>query len=185
MQMATIHQPLHESLRDIARSNPEKAAVHFYGKTITFRELDEMSDRFANFLLEIGVQKGEPVALYLQNCPQYIICHYGIQKIGAIVVPCNPMFKEMELEYQLNDLGTRVIITLQDLLPIVDTIRENTQLEYVVTTNYQDFLPAVPVPDFPEPLHQKPIASYDRYGKVVAALIKGRSEHEICLNNPK
>jgi long-chain acyl-CoA synthetase len=145
-------QPLHERLRELARKDPDKPALYFYGKRLTYRELDEASDRFANALLDLGVQKGEPVVLFLQNCPQYLVCHYGIQKMGAIVVPSNPMFKEMELEYLLKDLDARVIVTLDDLVPIVDNVWDKTRLQYVIATRYQDFLPAEPVPDFPGPL---------------------------------
>ncbi|MDN4592480.1 AMP-binding protein [Polycladomyces subterraneus] len=96
--------------------------------------------------------KGDRVALFLQNCPQYIICHYGVQKIGAIVGPCSPMFKEWELEYEVNDLGAKVIVTLDSLYPVVAAIREKTSLERVVVTRYADFLPERPVLAFPEPV---------------------------------
>ena len=60
-------------------------------------------------MTEIQLRKGEPVALFMNNCPQYVMAHYGVQKLGAIVCPCGPLFKEHELQYQLEDLRTRVI----------------------------------------------------------------------------
>lgn len=147
-------RPLHEYLRHYARTIPDKPAMIYYGRTLTFRELDELSDRFANYLLAHGVSKGDRVALFLQNCPQYYICHFGIQKIGAIVGPCSPMFKEWELEYEVNDLGAKVMVTLDSLYPVVKAIREKTSLERVVVTRYADFLPDQPVPEFPEPTGQ-------------------------------
>ena len=79
--------PLHEALRQRARDTPDKAAYLWYGRSVTFAELDRASDAFAARLAALGVNKGEPVALYMNNCPQYAIAHYGIQKLGAIVCP--------------------------------------------------------------------------------------------------
>lgn len=148
-------KPLHEYLRNHAKVNPNKPAVIFYGRTLTYEELDELSDRFAHYLYSQGIRKGDKVALFLPNCPQYIICHFGIQKIGAIVGPCNPMFKEWELEYEVNDLGAKAIVTLDQLYPIVEKAKPNTTLHLVITTSYIDFLPEKPIPEFPEELQEK------------------------------
>ena len=85
--------PLHEALRQRARDTPDKAAYFWYGRAVTFAELDRASDAFAARLAALGVKKGEPVALYMNNCPQYAMAHYGIQKLGAIVCPCSPLNK--------------------------------------------------------------------------------------------
>jgi len=77
--------PLHEHLRAHARATPDKAAYLWYGARITFTELDQASDAFAAHLHQLGVRKGDPVALFMNNCPQYVMAHYGIQKLGAIV----------------------------------------------------------------------------------------------------
>ena len=148
---------LHDYLRHYARTSPNKAAIIFYGRTISYQELDELSDRFANYLLSQGVTKGDRVALFLPNCPQYLICHYGIQKIGAIVGPCSPMFKEWELEYEVGDLQATVIVVLDQLYPIVENILPNSPLELVITTSYADFLPDTPFPEFPEEVLPKAI----------------------------
>ncbi|HNK05336.1 MAG TPA: AMP-binding protein, partial [Giesbergeria sp.] len=85
--------PLHEHLRRHARATPDRTAYLWYGRAITWAELDAASDAFAARLQALGVQKGEPVALFMNNCPQYLMAHYGIQKIGAIVCPCGPLNK--------------------------------------------------------------------------------------------
>jgi long-chain acyl-CoA synthetase len=135
--------PLHEYLRLHARLTPEKTAIVWYGYEMSYAELDRLTDNCAAFLYELGVRKGEPVALFMQNCCQYVIAHFGIQKLGAIVSPCSPLFKHHELGYQLQDLGARVIIAAQDLLPIVQAARPQSPLEHVILTRYSDFLPEV------------------------------------------
>src|SRR2546427_13000020 len=77
----------------------------------------------------------------MNNCPQYIVAHYGIQKIGAIVCPCGPLNKEHELQYQLDDLKARVIVAADVLLPVVDKVRASTALRHVLAVRYGDWLP--------------------------------------------
>jgi long-chain acyl-CoA synthetase len=137
-------QPLHDYLRRHARDTPTRPALIWYGHTITWAELDAASDAFAARLQALGVAKGEPVALFMNNCPQYLVAHYGIQKIGAIVCPCGPLNKEHELAYQLTDLKARVIVAADILLPIVDKVRAQTQLEHVFAVRYGDLLPDAP-----------------------------------------
>jgi long-chain acyl-CoA synthetase len=72
------------------------------------------------------------VALFMNNCPQYLLAHYAIQKIGAIVCPCGPLNKAHELQYQLQDLQARVIIAADNLLPIVEQVRGQTALAHVL-----------------------------------------------------
>ncbi len=136
--------PLHEYLRMRAEEHPDKPAIIFYGRIVTYRELDESSDRLANFFSKQGVKKGDRVGLFLLNCPQYMIAHYASWKIGAVLSPCSPLFKEMELEYQLNDSGVETLVCLDILYPIVEKVLGNTSVKTVVVTNLNDFLPAEP-----------------------------------------
>ncbi len=135
-------QPLHEYLRMHARARGDHAACVWYGYTMSYAELDRASDAFGARLQAVGVRKGEPVVLFLNNCPQYLVAHYGIQKIGAIVCPSGPLNKEHELAYQLNDLKARVIIAASSLLPVVEKVRAESALEHVFTVHYADLLPA-------------------------------------------
>lgn len=137
-------QPLHEHLRRHARAMPDRAAYLWYGRAITWAELDAASDAFAARLQALGVQPGEPVALFMNNCPQYLMAHYGIQKAGAIVCPCGPLNKEHELGYQLGDLGARVIVAADVLMPVMDKVRADTALEHVFAVRYADLLPEGP-----------------------------------------
>lgn len=139
-----LDTPLHEHLRAHAKSQPDKAAYLWYGHALTYAELNRASDAFAVRLAAIGVKKGDPVALFLNNCPQYVMAHYAIQKLGAIVCPCGPLNKEHELLYQLGDLQARVIIAADNLLPIVAQVRSKTALKHVFAVRYADLLPEQP-----------------------------------------
>ena len=151
---AAAVMPLHEHLRRHARTQPDKPAYLWYGAALSYAELDRMSDAFAARLAESGVHKGEPVALFMNNCPQYVIAHCGIQKLGAIVCPCGPLNKEHELAYQLGDLRARVIVAADVLLPVVDKVRAGSTLEQVFVVRYADLLPAEPSIDVPAELLQ-------------------------------
>jgi long-chain acyl-CoA synthetase len=143
-------KPLHEYLRQHAATQPAKPAFNWYGNALSYGELDRLSDAFAATLNGLGIRKGDRVALFLQNCPQYVIAHFGIQKIGAIVSPCSPLFKEHELEYQLADLGAEVVVAADSLYPILNAVRARTALRHIFLTGYADFLPgepAIAVPD--------------------------------------
>ena len=147
METASLPQrpqlPLHEYLRSHARERGAHPACIWYGSEMSYAELDRASDAFAARLQALGVSKGEPVVLFLNNCPQYLVAHYGIQKIGAIVCPSGPLNKEHELAYQVGDLQARVIVAASPLLPVVDKVRDQlASLEHVFVVHYADLLPA-------------------------------------------
>jgi len=150
--MTAMDAPLHEYLRAHARQQPAKTAYLWYGHAISYAELDRASDAFAARLAALGGVKGDPVALFLNNCPQYVMAHFAIQKLGAIVCPCGPLNKEHELLYQLDDLKARVIIAADNLLPVVAKVRSRTALEHVFAVRYFDLLPQQPTVDVPAEL---------------------------------
>lgn len=150
--MNTDQQALHEHLRRHARERGDQPALHWYGKTLSWSELDAASDAFAARLQALGVSKGDPVVLFLNNCPQYFVAHYGIQKIGGIVCPSGPLNKSHELAYQLDDLKARVIVAAADLLPVVEQVRPGSSLEHVFAVFYTDLLPEQPSLPVPQEL---------------------------------
>ena len=83
-------QPLHEYLRTHARERGDSPACIWYGHTTSWSALDRASDAFAARLQALGVEKGEPVVLFLNNCPQYLVAHYGIQKICLLYTSPSP-----------------------------------------------------------------------------------------------
>ncbi|MDT7837387.1 AMP-binding protein [Aquabacterium sp. OR-4] len=144
--------PLHAYLRQHALTQPDKPAFLWYGAALSYAQLDAASDAFAARLLASGVQAGEAVALFLGNCPQYVVAHVGIQKAGAIVCPCGPLNKAHELQYQLDDLQARVIVAAAPLLPIVAQVRAQTALQQAFVVHYADLLPEQPTLDLPAEL---------------------------------
>ncbi|GBC59203.1 AMP-dependent synthetase [Desulfonema ishimotonii] len=150
--------PIHEYLRIRAREMPDKAAIIFYGREISYRELDTASDRFAGYLLEQGVWTGDRVAVFMGNCPQYMVAHFGIQKIGAVVCPCSPLFKEMELEHELTDAGAEILVAWAHLMPVVSSVRERTGLRNIVATHLGDYLPDAPALPLPDIMKHLPAA---------------------------
>lgn len=144
-------RPLHEYLIQNAIDKPNKASYIYYGNTLTWGELNDKTKRFAQYLKSIGIKKGSRVALFMQNCPQYIIGHYAIQMLGAIVIPLNPMYKESELEYFINEGEIEGILVGQELYSQLKDIKSKLPtLKFIITTNYADFLseePNLPLPD--------------------------------------
>jgi long-chain acyl-CoA synthetase len=124
------------------KRHPNQSAVHYFDHSISYQELDDMAEAFAALLAEWGIGKGDRVAVYMQNNPQFLIVQYGAWKRGAIMVPLNPMFKEKELEYHLVDSGAKVLVCLESLYAsVAQEVVAKTKVAHVVTTNEADLLP--------------------------------------------
>ncbi|WP_162572667.1 AMP-binding protein [Variovorax sp. PBL-H6] len=178
-------QPLHEYLRAHARERGGHSACIWYGHAMSYAELDAASDAFAARLQAIGVKKGDPVVLFLNNCPQYLAAHYGIQKIGAIVCPSGPLNKEHELAYQVNDLNARVIVTASSLLPVVDKVRAQSALAHVFVVHYADLLPPEPALDIPSDLaaaQREPRVVPEGCEDFMAVMKSGSSPNPVALS---
>lgn len=123
---------------------PESPALLFYGTSISFGELNEMTTRFALSLRRLGVKTGDRVALMLPNIPQAVIAYYGALKAGTIVTPTNPLYVERELQSQLLDSGSDTIVALDLFYPRIRAVRERIQLPgRIIITGLGDFLPTM------------------------------------------
>ena len=139
-------------LKATAARLPRKTALIFYGREISFAELDEASDRFAAWLRGRGVGPGDRVALYLENCPQFAVAHFGALKVGAITVALNPMHKAHELGHELEDSGARVVVAADAGREVVESVRDRTALDTAVLVSYRDYLPEEPTLPLPPSL---------------------------------
>ncbi|GAB2758948.1 AMP-binding protein [Salinifilum aidingensis] len=149
-----VHYPLGEvpvpdHLRHWAARAPDRAAITFYGRTIDYAELDELSDRFAAWLSSVGVRSGDRVAVLLPNCPQFTIAMVATLKIGAVHVPVNPMFQHHELEHELADSAAAVLVAALDRLGPVEQVAGATSVRTILPTDPGAFLPGRP--DLPVP----------------------------------
>jgi long-chain acyl-CoA synthetase len=136
-----------EMFQHTASTLPDQAAVYYFDQIITFGEVDRQSTTLATAILEQGIQRGDRIALFMQNIPQFLIAVYGIWKAGGIVVLCSPMFKHKELEYHLKDSGARGLICLEALyLNVAAETIGNTAIQFVITTNELDYLGNQPIP---------------------------------------
>ncbi len=134
--------PLHYFVEEAARKHPEQVALIFKGGKVTYRELNEQSDRIAAALAKMGVVKGDRVAILMANCPQFVITYFGILKAGGIVVACNPLYAPPELEHQLNDCGAKAIFVMSRFYHVVKQIQANTPLKHVIVANIKEYFPA-------------------------------------------
>jgi long-chain acyl-CoA synthetase len=131
--------PLYEILRKSAKEHPEKAAIAYFEREITYAELDLLSDQFAAALADLGVKKGGKVAVFLPNIPQFVIAYFGILKAGAVLTAISPLHKEREVEYQLSDSEAETIIVLNALHPIVERVRQKTKLKNAIVTSLEEY----------------------------------------------
>jgi len=133
--------PLHQLLENAAQNHPNHTAIFYLGKKIAYSQLNEHADRFATALSNLGVKQGDRVALYLPNIPQFTITFYAVSKIGAINTAISPLYKERELEHQINDSDAETLIYLDLLHPTVTAIKDKTKLKNLIAANIGEYLP--------------------------------------------
>jgi long-chain acyl-CoA synthetase len=121
----------------------DRPFIHYFDSTITFGAADSLSGGLARGLYELGIRRGERVAVYVQNVPQFVLAQLATWKLGAIMVPVNPMLKRRELEFTLNDCGAAALIALETLYrDVAAAVVPATPVRVVVTTSELDFLDA-------------------------------------------
>ncbi|MGD2253469.1 MAG: long-chain fatty acid--CoA ligase [Anaerolineales bacterium] len=130
------------ALEETARKHHDHPVLIYKGRMIPYGEYYQAVDRFAAALQGLGVAKGDRVAIHLPNCPQYPIAYNAVLKIGAVVVPCNPIYTAREMTHQLKDSGSEVIVTLSSTYPLIKQIRADTPLRHVIVAEIKTyFLP--------------------------------------------
>jgi long-chain acyl-CoA synthetase len=130
-----------EALTRSAQKFPNNTALNYMGKKITYPQLDKLVNRFARALLDLGIQPGDKVAVCLPNIPQVIIANLAVLRLGAVAVQNNPLYTERELEYQLNDSGSKMMITLTLLIPRIQKIKPKTRIDKIIGCHINTYLP--------------------------------------------
>ncbi|MBF0226222.1 MAG: long-chain fatty acid--CoA ligase [Desulfobacterales bacterium] len=132
---------LSEYLEQSTEKFPDRKALIFQGYEITYKDLADMTDRFASCLQSFGVSKGDSVAILLPNTIQCVASYYAILKLGATVVMNNPLYSDRELNHQFNDSGAKVLITLDLLGNRMIDLRSKTKIKQIVYGSIGDYLP--------------------------------------------
>jgi long-chain acyl-CoA synthetase len=137
--------PVHHFLEENARRFPNHSAILLastkFSSVLTYRQVDQLANRFANALIWLGIKPGDRVAIQLPNFPQFIFAFYGVLKAGATVVPVNPLYKGHDLETVLKNSGARVILTLSRFVPNLSEVVAQTAIESIVVTEPYDYFP--------------------------------------------
>ncbi|MFY9943899.1 MAG: long-chain fatty acid--CoA ligase [Desulfobacterales bacterium] len=128
-------------LKQTAARYPERMALVFQGYKVTFRQLNEMVDRFAAGLHAFGIGRGDSVAILLPNTIPCVAAYFGILKLGAVAVMNNPLYSDRELEHQFNDSGAKLLITLDLLANRMAALRAKTGIKEIIYTTLGDYLP--------------------------------------------
>ncbi|HEX7371631.1 MAG TPA: AMP-binding protein, partial [Thermodesulfobacteriota bacterium] len=119
----------------------DRTALLYMGRHLSYRELNLLVNRCARALLDLGVRKGDKVAMLLPNIPQVVVATYATFRIGAVAVMNNPLYTERELEYQLRDSDSKILVTLDLLLPRALKLKDKTPIENIIACHINDYLP--------------------------------------------
>ena len=134
--------PLWENLAVSAKRYPNKAALVFFGASISYAEMLQKAEQLAAYLCRLGVKKGDRVVLNMQNCPQLVIAHWAILRANAVVVPVNPMNRAEELKHYITDPDAKVAITTGDLAAELtlanDALEPSLRLNHLIVTQFTD-----------------------------------------------
>jgi long-chain acyl-CoA synthetase len=132
---------LPEAFRRTVQEFPNRPALTFMGKVISYKELSVLVDRFATAMAEMGVKKGTKVSTLLPNIPQMVIAYYGAMSVGATLVLNNPLYTDHELQHQLNDSESEYLISLDLLTPRMIALKPKTKIKKIIFCHINDYLP--------------------------------------------
>lgn len=129
---------LYEMFQETVKQYSDLPALSFMGHEITYAGLQSQVEKLAAALEGLGVKKGDRVAIHLPNCPQFPIAFYAALSLGAIAIPCNPMYVARELTHQLNDSETETIITLTSFYKMIKELQPKTTLKNIIAVNLEE-----------------------------------------------
>jgi long-chain acyl-CoA synthetase len=132
--------PMPLALARTARELPDKTALVFIDSKISYRQLNDMANRFANALIDMGVKPGDKVAMLMPNMPQLVAAVYGAWRAGAVVVMNNPLYTDVELEYQFNNSECTFLMAIDLICPRMIALRPKTKIKNLVVAHIRDHL---------------------------------------------
>ncbi|MEO7840157.1 MAG: long-chain fatty acid--CoA ligase [Anaerolineales bacterium] len=133
--------PLFHFLEESARKYPDRACTIFKGAVISFKEMNELTDRMAAALVDLGVKRGDRVGIFMPNTPQFVIAYYGILKAGGAVVATNPLYTPPEIEHQASDSGIEVMFVMTNFYNTIKKAQPKTKIKKLIVTNLKESLP--------------------------------------------
>jgi acyl-CoA synthetase (AMP-forming)/AMP-acid ligase II len=163
--------PIFDIIERSAHRYPDKAAVIFYGRKITYSELYRSSVKLAGYLHDVGIRKGDRVAVCIGNSPHWHVCAFGVLMSGAILVSVNPLLSEEEFEYVLRDSGARALICLSDVAETMLRLKDKTYVEHIICGHWMDYLPSQPEVRVPDDLLRAP-STPERVAKTWSEVMK-------------
>ncbi|KAF0107371.1 MAG: long-chain acyl-CoA synthetase [Anaerolineaceae bacterium] len=133
--------PLYYFLEESARKYPDNPCTIFKGATITYREMNEITDRVAGGLAAMGVKKGDRVGMFIPNTPQFVMIYFGILKAGGVVVATNPLYTPSEIDHQVNDAGVELMFVMSNFYNTMKKAQPKTKIKKLIVTNIKETLP--------------------------------------------
>ncbi len=138
-----VQQTLIDVMRETASQRPNHTALYFKGSKMSYAQLDQLSDQFANALVAMGVKKGERVALVMPNIPQFVVAEFGVWKAGAVAACINPLYTEYEMEHALNECGAETAVAMTLFYDKVKHVQSKTKVKRVIATSVKEHLPFI------------------------------------------
>lgn len=132
-----------EAFLDSAEKNLKNPFLIFQDKEKTWEQSKKEVIKFANVLHELGIKKGDRVAIYMPNCPQFVISYIATLYLGGVVTAISSLYTQKEIQFQLKDSGSKVIVTLDLFLENIRAVRDKTDLKHVVVSSVADELSAI------------------------------------------
>ena len=133
----------HELIEKVANERPNKTALIYMGRRVTYRELVDRFHRFASALVGLGVRPGDNIGVYLPNTPQSLIAFYGISRAGATVVLLSAIYSTGELSYILRENRIKTVICTDINIGNIMRVKEDVELENIIVTKLDDELPMI------------------------------------------
>lgn len=133
--------PLYYFLEDAARKHPETACTIFKGARVTYKEINDITDRLAAALGSLGVNKGDRVGIFMPNSPQFVMAYFAILKLGGVVVATNPLYSPREIEHQLNDAGVEVMFVMSNFYNRIKDVQSRTKVRNLIVATIKEALP--------------------------------------------